>query len=92
MSRPEVQRQVVDWLRREAVKEWVRREFLTVPQRIAAELTNSYEGTVLAGERRSLLRKGVVSEPSAWLSCAGLPARMTRRARSTVPASAVVAR
>jgi len=36
ISLPEVHRQVVDWLRLEAVKELVRREFMTVPERIPA--------------------------------------------------------
>jgi hypothetical protein len=36
MSLPEVHRQVVDWLRLEAVRELVRREFMAVPERIPA--------------------------------------------------------
>jgi hypothetical protein len=51
----------------------------------------SGEGTVLVGERSGQVRNAVVSDPSASLGCAGLPARMTRGARSTVPSSVVVA-
>jgi hypothetical protein len=36
MSLPEVHRQVVDWLRLEAINELLRREFMTVPERIPA--------------------------------------------------------
>src|SRR3954453_22413058 len=35
-SLPEVHRQITDWLRLEAAKEWRSREFLTVPERIPA--------------------------------------------------------
>jgi SRSO17 transposase len=36
MSLPEVHRQITDWLRLEAAKEWLSREFMTVPERIPA--------------------------------------------------------
>jgi hypothetical protein len=35
-SLPVVHRQITDWLRLEAAKEWLSREFLTVPERIPA--------------------------------------------------------
>ena len=35
-SLPEVHRQITDWLRLEAAKEWLSREFMTVPERIPA--------------------------------------------------------
>jgi hypothetical protein len=36
MSLPEVHRQICDWLRLEAAKELLSREFMTVPERIPA--------------------------------------------------------
>ena len=36
MSLPEVHRQITDWLRLEAAKEWLRQEFMAVPERIPA--------------------------------------------------------
>jgi hypothetical protein len=31
-----VHREISDWLRREAAKEWLAREFMTVPERVPA--------------------------------------------------------
>jgi hypothetical protein len=36
VSLPEVHRQICDWLRLEAAKEWLLRELMTVPERIPA--------------------------------------------------------
>ena len=36
LSLPEMHRQICDWLRLEAAKEWLSRDFMTVPERVPA--------------------------------------------------------